>query len=247
MNNEIDFLPVTYLEAGVNRKNITLRFGVVGVFAALLVFALLYQQHLRRRAEGQLAELQPQYERAVADSKLLSDLQARVKTAEKQAELYAYLQHPWPRSRIISTLSESLPDEIELERIDVVREPIPGALAEQNKPVAASQPGATPAKIEPAEQDLAALRDEWDKSQVVVNIIGITEDPAVLHHYMEQLGNVPLFTRVDLNSAERIPGDTSGRMRFTAKLIVRPGYGQPKGPRPVENVTENSSADSMAR
>ncbi len=126
MTCEIDFLPVTYLEAGAHRKNVTLRFVFVGLFAAMLAFALLYQQHLRQRAEKQLAELMPEYYRAMADSKQLSSLQAQVKTARKQAELYAYLDHPWPRSRIVSALSESLPDEIELERIDVAREPIPG-------------------------------------------------------------------------------------------------------------------------
>ncbi len=240
MTREIDFLPVTYLEAGAHRKNVTLRFVFVGSFAAMLAFALLYQQHLRQRAEKQLAELMPEYYRAMADSKQLSSLQAQVKTARKQAELYAYLDHPWPRSRIVSALSESLPDEIELERIDVAREPIPGAL-EQSHPAAANPPGATPAKVEPAEHDLSMLRDEWDKSQVVVNVIGITEDPAILHHYLEQLGRVTLFKRVDLSSAETIPGDAAGRMRFIAKIIVKPGYGQPKGPKPVESVSEKSA------
>ncbi len=89
------------------------------------------------------------------------------------------------------------------------------------------------------------LRDEWDKSQVVVNVIGITEDPAILHHYLEQLGEVTLFKRVDLSSAETIPGDAAGRMRFIAKIVVKPGYGQPKGPKPVESVSEKS-ADSNA-
>ena len=245
MINEIDFLPVAYLEAGVHRKNVTLRFVFVGVFAALLVFALLFQQHLRRRAEAQLADLMPEYSRAVADSKQLSQLQVRVKQVEKQAELYAYLAHPWPRSRIVAALSESLPDEIELERIDVAREPIPGA-REENHSAAAAQPGTAAPKVEPAEHDLAMLRDEWDRSQVVVNLVGITEDPTILNHYLEQLGRVTLFRRVDLNSAERIPGDTSGRMRFTARIILQPGYGQPKGPRPAENVTEKPSAEPKA-
>lgn len=245
MTTEIDFLPVAYLEAGVHRKNITLRLVIVGAFAAMLVFALLFQQHIRRRAEAQLADLLPEYERAMADSKQLSELQGRVKTAEKQAELYAYLQHPWPRSRIVSALADLLPEEIELERIDVVREPIAGAV-EQNHPAAASQPGAALPKVEPAEHDLSMLRDEWDKSQVVVNIIGITEDPGSLHHYLERLGQVPLFRRVDLNSEERIPGDSASRMRFAVRLIVRPSYGQPKGPRPTENVTEKQSAESKA-
>jgi hypothetical protein len=81
---------------------------------------------------------------------------------------------------------------------------------------------------------------------VVVNLVGITEDPTILNHYLEQLGRVTLFRRVDLHSAERVPGDATGRMRFTARIILSPGYGQPKGPRPAENVTKKPSAEPKA-
>ncbi len=104
MTNEIDFLPVTYLEAGVHRKNFTLRMGMIWCVCGVVVLRDVVPTAFAPAGRSAACRINPQYERAVADSKQLSDLQTRVKTAEKQAELYAYLQHPWPRSRIICRL-----------------------------------------------------------------------------------------------------------------------------------------------
>jgi Tfp pilus assembly protein PilN len=239
MTKDIDFLPVTHLEAGVHRKNFTLRVTIASVFLAMLAFAALFQQHLRTQAEAQLAELLPQYYQAVADTKKLTDLQRHVRTAEKQAELLTYLQNPWPRSRILSTLSESMPDEIELERVAIVREMIPVS-QEQNHAAAPAPTSEAPVKLDPAEHDLMVLREEWDKTQVVITITGVTDDPAALHRFLERLNQAVLFSKVDLSSEERINGDSAGRMRFMARLIVKPGYGQPGGPRPTETKTTDA-------
>jgi len=230
MSLDIDFLPSAFHEAGVQRKTVTWRTVVVAVFAVCVLTAALYQQHLRRQTEDQLLLLEPQSLRAETDSKRLATLQQELRQAEKQAELGAYLSHPWPRSQILAEIVEALPDEIELERLDIGREMPAGPQAAVASPQG-GPPGQTQAVIaSPAEHDLAQLREEYDKSQVAATLTGLTDDPGALHHYLDQLGREPLFAKVNLTSIERVPGDSSGRLRFVARLLVKPGFGQSTGP-----------------
>src|SRR5262249_49207978 len=97
----------------------------------------------------------------------------------------------------------------------------------------------------PAQHDLQMLRDEWDKSRVVVIIAGSTDSTPSLHAYLDQLGRVSLFQKVEVGNVERTTtGDAPGKMQFHARLIVRPGYGQPKGPTPTEDALTISNVST---
>jgi Tfp pilus assembly protein PilN len=234
---EVDFLPASYYEAGVQRKNITLRVGVVVAFLALIGCAAIYQQHLRILADQQLAELLPQYELAKQETKRLAQLQQLLQIADKQAELCTYLRHPWPRSQILAALAKPLPDEVVLKEISIIREPLPGAVS---APLQTNQPGEGAAgKTDPEEHDLIALREHWDKSRIVVKLSGMTDDVLALHRYFGQLDHGELFVKVDVGTIEQNPNPTDRRIQFTARVFVRPGYGQPDGPTPVAESTTN--------
>ncbi len=226
---EIDFLPASYREVGVHRKNMTLRVAVVALFVALLGVAAVYQQVLRRQTEQQLADMLPQYAAAQAQTARLAELQTKLAAAEKRAELCAYLRHPWPRSRILAALAAPLPKSIELEELKIVREQITTTGDDERVRGGRGSEAAKP-KQDPAQRDLDALRDEWDKCLVVVIVGGVTSDTAALHSYLDTLGRAALFTKIDLSGLEQVPGIADGRMSFTARLTVRPGYGQPDGP-----------------
>jgi hypothetical protein len=233
-NHEIDFLPASYREAGLKRKNTGLRVVAVVLFVALIGFAAVYQQHLRILSKRQLAEMMPLYDAAKLETQRLAQLQVRLHEASKRAELCTYLRHPWPKSQLLVAVTDQLPDEVELSSLEILREPLPHA--EGEAPRTAEKPGeASAAKINPAQHDLQVLRDEWDHSRVVVVVCGSTANMAALHTYLEQLGQVPLFLKVEVGAFERVASDAAGRMRFDARLIVRPGYGQPKGPMPAED------------
>jgi Tfp pilus assembly protein PilN len=234
---DIDFLPTSYRQAGIQRKNTTLRVGVSLTFIAVIVFAAFYQQRLRLLAEQQLTGLMPQYDRAKQQMQHMAELQQLLQTEEKRAELCTYLRHPWPRSQILAALAEPLPEEIELREVSIVREPLP--LAEHPASAPTTKIGETAlAKLHPCERDLLVLRDQWDHTQIVVKCSGVADDTETLHRYLEQLGHDSLLTKVDEGSIERLPGDANDRIRFTVRIVVRPGYGQPNGPQPAtETVT----------
>jgi hypothetical protein len=226
---DIDFLPSSYREAGIQRKNVTLRVVVVAAFIGLIGFAAIYQQHLRLVADRQLTELLPIYEQAQRETRHLSELQQFVKASEYRAELCTYLRHAWPRSQILAALAERLPESIELGELSIVREPLPGMVLEPSRPAEVVSDAAK-SKLEPAQRDLMALRDQWDKSRVVVKIEGVTDDPFAVHRYFELLNQVKLFAKVEPDVMQRMPGDAAGRISFSARIILRPGYGQPNGP-----------------
>jgi hypothetical protein len=228
---DIDFLPKEYRQAGRQRKSTTLRVAVGIAFLAVILAAALYQQYLRRLANQQLAGLMPQYERAQQQMQHLAEVQKSLQGEEKQAELWTYLRHPWPRSQLLAILAESLPDAIQLEQVSVAREPLP--VTEHNPAALAPKPGESElAKLSPTQRDLIVLRDQWDRTQIVVICVGVTDDTLALHQYLEQLSRDKLLMKVDVASMERLNGDTKGRIRFTARCVVRACYAQPNGPPP---------------
>ncbi|HZZ28617.1 MAG TPA: hypothetical protein VFE46_11500 [Pirellulales bacterium] len=230
LSRDIDFLPTSFYEAHLQRKHSTWRVAVVVAFIALIVFAAIYQQFLRKLGDDQLAKLVPQFEQAKAHTEHLAQLQQALQTAERRADLFAYLRHPWPRSQILAALAEPLPDEIELDVISISREPLP--IAEGTNPQGTAKPGETAlAKLDSPQRDLLALREHCDRTQIVVNCSGLTDDPASLHRYLEQISHDSLLAKVEIRSMERVTNDLSGRIRFAAKITVRPGYGQPNGPK----------------
>jgi hypothetical protein len=234
---DIDFLPASYYQADLQRKHATWRVVVVAMFAALILFAAIYQQYIRSMADRQLTELLPQYEVAKAQTQRLAQLQQSLIVAEKRADLVTYLKHPWPRSQILAALSQSLLDEIELNEISISREPL--TVTDQTATHSAVKPGeAAAAKLDATDRDLLSLRELCDHSQIVVKCSGLTDDPAALHSYLEQLSHNTLLAKVEVGSMERVSGDANSRIRFTARIIVQPGYGQSGGPKTaVEKVT----------
>jgi hypothetical protein len=209
----------------------------VGItFLAVILFAAIYQQHLRLWTFQQLAGLTPHYEQAKEQMKHLAELEQRLQKEEKRAELCTYLRHPWPRSQILAAVAEPLPDEIELQEVSIIREPLP--VGEPGSSPSTKPGEAALAKLEPTERDLLVLRDQWDRTQIVIQCSGVTDDPAALHGYLEQLGRDSLLDKIDVGSIDRMPSDAADRIRFTLRIIVRSGYGQPNGPKPAgETVT----------
>ncbi len=204
---------------------------VGGLFVVLLGASGWFHHLLRRGAQDELARLQVPYEQAQALAARHAELQRRLGAAATEAELMTYLRHPWPSTQILSAALAPLPDCITLQQIRLFRVP-PGPTQgivqpNQNKP---DDPGAP--KLTPAEHDLLQLREECDHGPLVLMLTGLTSDTASLQRYLVILGDVKLFVKADLSSMEANSADRPGALRFTARLVVRPGYGQPDGPAP---------------
>ena len=123
---------------------------------------------------------------------------------------------------------KTLPPQITLSRIATEREAV---APDPSQPIApprtVDEIKAEEAKRMPAERDLNRLRVELDNTQTVVTLEGMTHDNISLHAYLGRLASQGLFARSELSSLESGDKDHPGVSVFRARLIVRPGYGQP--------------------
>jgi hypothetical protein len=200
----------------------------------MIIAAIVGQRGLHRRVEAELAQVNAQFIATQGQSVQLSAMEQALAARRTEAELLTYLRHPWPRTQILAKVFESLPDTIVLSRVRVQRDVIPGAnsaVAAGTTPAAAEAAAQAEAKLSPAERDFNKLRNETDATQTVVLLDGTSEDDTMLHVYLGTLAASGLFSNAELTSLES--GDHSAEhnhARFTARVIVRPGYGQRGGP-----------------
>ena len=228
---QIDFLPAEYRQKHARRQSKPWRILVVGVFAVAIAFAALDQHRRRALLEDQLAEIGPRYEAVVQVGQDIRELDEKLDLAGADAELFTYLRHRWPQTRILEALLGPLPDEITFEQLEI-RQESPGG-KRPGGPLSRTEREAEDerlASLPAAARDLERLRDEFDRLKTVVTITGMTTQSAALHCYLGELNRVDLFSKAELDTIESDAGDP--QLRFSISLVVRPGYGQPGCPSP---------------
>jgi Tfp pilus assembly protein PilN len=236
--SDIDFLPSSYRQMTVHRKANVWRLLAGGVFIAMIGVSAIYQHLLRREALADLARTGPLYDQAQALTQQQAELKRQLQLATTEAELFTYLRHPWPATQVLATALSPLPDSITLQQIRLFQDQ-PQLVATA---ASAPQPPKKPTEPEPAAlRDLRQLRQENDSRPRVLILSGITTDTAALQQYLLVLGTSELFVKTELGSLETDTTDHSGAMHFTARLVVRPGYGQPGGPAVQTNAAARTS------
>lgn len=228
--HEVDFLPVQFRQHHARRRDLSQCVLLSAAVLGLLCAVAAWQAYSGRRARRELAEITPQYELAVRQGAELSKLQAELQVAQAEADLITYLDHPWPRSRLLTEVVDALPEAITLKDISIVREngrSEVGAFMPQLDRRTQEQ---EMAKLPPAARDLKALRELYDRSRMVIRLTGTTSDDAAPHRFVAALGKGPLFAEADLVSLENGGSPRDGKLEFAATVAVRPGYGLPGGP-----------------
>ena len=227
---DIDFLPDQYHQRNAYRQAKPWQIIVVISFLGLVALLAVSQNIRRRLVEKELDALTPAYELALSQTQQLSEVQTQLKQTESQAELITYLRHPWPKSQLLSALLSKLPEEITLQQLQITCEAEnTGAALDRASAMAA--PSADQQKsLLPAERDLQALQSQCEGRQTVVILIGTTTDSSALHHYLDEMQSNFLFSKVELASVTSAGEPSTAEIQFHAKVVVKPGYGQPGGP-----------------
>lgn len=227
---QIDFLPEEYRQRRAVRRQQFRRLLLLAVAAGTFAGISFLLQVRRVHLEGQLDLIQPVHSSLAAQNKQLNTLQTHLQTLRSMAELLGYLKHPWPRTQILAQLFQPLPKDLILEQVSIDRQ-MPENQPPQ-RPLSRSEQEAEKARLAamaPASRDLHRFQRECDPLETVVRLSGVALEAAALHQYLAALEKADLFTKVQLMNLEKI-GDQEG-LRFQAKLIVRPGYGQAGGPK----------------
>ena len=230
---DIDFLPQRYREAHAQRTRKVWGFVVVLLYAGLLGTSGYLQRARLGRLRGDLAAANEQRGAVTAQAARLASIQAELKQAESRAALIAYLRHPWPRTQIVEAVVGPISSGLSLDELRVQR--LESAVIARPRSAVANTADAKPDDRTPAQRDLDRLREVCDANSVVVTLKGIADDVSLVHIYLGRIGNDPLFSRVDLMNLDGQDAQRQGGTgcRFTARLLVRPGYGQPQGPTPA--------------
>ena len=242
--HQVDFLPIEYHQQHELRRQVSHRILTIVLVVGLVAALASWQSHSGRVARGELAELVPQYDRAVRQDQELSKLQGELQVAQAEAELITYLRHPWPRTQLLRAVVDPLPEAITLREVTIARDANRGAETMDRVPQLDRQAQEQAlAKLPPAARDLKALREQFDRVQVVISLSGATTDDSAPHRYVAELGKNPLFVKADLVSLENAAADREGKLEFKAVVVVRPGYGLSDGPAaPPENSVSQRQA-----
>ncbi len=231
---DIDFLPARYLEQDANRRTHMWRVIVVAAGLGCFVGGGVYQWYRQSLLAEELASARKRHAASQALSERVAQFNQQLTAAHTKAELHAYLAHPWARTQILAALVRPLPREIDLESLEISYQATPVTVSRRDpvRPGAPAAGGAEDAPEEPTAIDLARLRKEYDERSLVVTMRGVVRDEPRLHAYMARLHQSELFIDVELSDVGRADDDGEVQSTFQARLIVLPGYGQPRGPRP---------------
>jgi hypothetical protein len=228
---DIDFLPIQYHQKNAYRQAKPWQIIVVTSFLGLVIILTISQTVHRQFVEKELADLTPAYEMALGQERQLADVRAQLKRMESEAELITYLRHPWPKSQLLSALLSRLPEEITLQQVQITREMENLTAASERRPAMVVGNSADQQKtISPAERDLQTMQSQSEGKQIVIILMGATANSGALHHYLDDMQSNSLFAKAELGSVTSVGESSGAAIQFHAKLVVKPGYGQPGSP-----------------
>lgn len=227
----VDFLPASFREKSRRwRSSFYHALAIAGLGTTVAGLAI-YQQTAFHRAERLLADVHARYDQALADNARFAELQKELGEVEADAQIRTYLRHPWPRSRLLSSVIAPLPDSLVLTDIQLLRQARETAAAPTAAPALAEQDLQKELEKHPPRlQDLKRLRPLFDNSEVAVKLEGRTSSIAALHGYLSELNRNPLFAKAELDSIAADSKETTEGAKFSLRVQVLPGFGQPGGP-----------------
>jgi hypothetical protein len=221
---DADFLPAAYRQRSMNRRAYAWRVMAAAAMVAVFASTALWQHNHHKRVRAALAEVDVQYAQATLKSAQLTDVGARLQVQHKMAQLLTLLRHRWPRTQVLAAVTEQLPESVTLIECHLGHEVLPSTAPSA---IALPQPNAPPPD-EPTRRtrDVERLLREHNERRYFLALTGHASDAATLHSYLARLGTSPLFSQVDLQSLENVPGNQSAAgasppVRFSVRAILR--------------------------
>ncbi|MFN0021542.1 MAG: PilN domain-containing protein [Pirellulaceae bacterium] len=228
----IDFLPEHYHHQRVLGRSRLYWMGVAMLFALAIAGTASGQWLLRRTVDAQVKLVEPRHEVALQRQADISKLMENRKRAEAFADLYVYLEHPWPRTQLLAAIARPLTPSIQLTSIHLIEqtEATPVAQGEEGDANHSVVEGEKTAQVTP-QSVLAQLRNQHDHQRTVLELSGEATNAKELHTYVDSLARSPLFASASLKGLESGSEDPAkGTSKFNIRVVVRPGYGQPGAP-----------------
>jgi hypothetical protein len=228
MNTQaIDFLPDHYRE---RRKQRRVRWWwalIVCLFGGVVLATASLQWLNVQRVKRELHQLEVQCTAFRQLDQQLLELEMKAAALSHSANLYTFLNHPWPRTQILAAVIHPLPQEVQLTSIRLSESLVAKKNAAPATPEATTEAAAP---VHPAVADLQLLHDAHESQRIVVLIEGSVKEAETLHQYLEALGDHPLIAEARLSSMESRKLETYSLVVFQLHITVKAGHGLTDGP-----------------
>lgn len=236
----INFLPESFNHQRTLRHARHWWLGVGVLFGLIISAAASGQWVLRRSLEAQLRSIEPQYLLAQQQQAEIKQLTANKRQSEELAALYSYLEYPWPKTQLLSAISQPQPESIQLLSLNILEQAdaLPAIRSGDGDTNHTTGGGDKTQEITP-QSVLAELRGEHDRRRTILELSGEAENAKELHDYVDSLAKSPVFASASLKGLESTQGDSTKKVsKFEIRVVVQPGHGQPGSPtrnaRPAE-------------
>ena len=226
----VDFLPTEFREHGQARRAAGWRLAAVASLVLLVLGSAVFQWSLERSAQADLAQVEREHAAVLAKENRLIELGKELESLRHRANLWTLLRHPWPRTVLLHAALEPMPSNVALTQWSLKAAAIDKASAAAKAPQT-EKPGAD--QRPPEIRDAQRLLAEQQATRLVVELTGVASDPAALHRYLAEVGRARVFDKVELGSVQKAGSPSESEMKFTARLLVQPGYGLPGSRLPI--------------
>lgn len=219
--NEIEFLPKRFREKQRHSNIKVSRWLVLSLLLGVMALVSLCQLASLHHVRGQLATLKTQHDRIAALLQEVDKSRSRLTQMRHHARLQAFLDHPYPKSQIIAEVTNPLPAEIVITRIELARTL---RAADGTRAVAenASDQGK---KGHPMELDLKQLVSESERRQCTLEIEGTTSDTSSLYTFLATLHESDIVQSAKLESIDPQTNAQGQELSsFTAHVNIEQGH-----------------------
>lgn len=222
---DIDFLPDSYRQMRLRRKQRVWRRAALGVLLVLIALGAVGQRQTRANLDISRDKVRANAQRMAAQIGDPEELRKEIAFRDNEANLLAMLRLKVSPTRLLATVTNSLPRFVTLTEFNLQYEAVPQPPANRNQPPA---PAANPdpsAAQKPAEvKDLDDLRKVAEETSMVLYLQGVAPDDIVIASYLAALQQSNLFAEVALQTIDHETVEKAEMRRFKTRLRVK----QPK-------------------
>jgi len=218
MNKNMDFLPEDYFAKKAQRRTngICLTLFVLVVAAVAAGFAVTEQR--QRSVDQQAACVSAEMNEARGALEKLESLEKTKKQMMVKARLIASLLEPVPRSLVLATVTNKLPEgvtltghKLETKELKPEAPKVTGKKGKQAKKTSRSRKKAAPAERSGINR----------RFQATVELIGVAETDRQVAKYMENLSRSALLTHLNLSFSKEYGHDDRSMREFKLTGVLK--------------------------
>lgn len=215
---DVDFLPATYRQTRLKRRQSIWRRSSLVVFLGLIAAGGLGQIEIRRQLVKNRDALRADADRIRSQLESPEELKTRIHRLQVEADLLTYLRIRVPPTRLLTSVARALPRYVTLSEFEL-RYEMPPLVAPTGPP---TDPNAQKASKLPREKDLEELKKLNAGTKLCVNVSGTAPDDNAIAQFLKSLEKTGVFSEVTLLFTDLLVVDESNLRRFGVRLLVKP-------------------------